>query len=238
MIVCLDSGNTRIKWGVHDGLRWLAQGAVTHDEADGLACLLTDWPGPERVMLANVAGAEAGARIRRQLAPWQPVWCDVQATSAAQGVTNLYKYPERLGVDRWCALIGAWARYRSPLVVVMAGTATTIDTLDAEGCFVGGSILPGIGLMLRSLAKGTAGLPFADGEYSPYPRCTEDAIVSGVLEAQAGAVERAVARLDGGAGLCLLSGGYGNRISPCLAIPHQLVDNLPLEGLRQIARQV
>lgn len=238
MIVCLDSGNTRIKWGVHDGERWLAQGAVAHDETAGLVRLLTDWPQPERVMLANVAGLEAGARIREQLSPWWSVWCDVQATSAALGVTNLYKYPERLGVDRWCALIGAWALYRVPLVVVMAGTATTIDTLDAEGRFIGGSILPGIGLMLRSLAKGTAGLPFADGEYSPYPRCTEDAIVSGVLEAQAGAIERAVARLDGGGGLCLLSGGYGNRISPCLAIPHQLADNLPLEGLRQIARQV
>jgi type III pantothenate kinase len=238
MIVCLDSGNTRIKWGVHDGERWLAQGAVAHDDADSLVRLLTEWPQPERVMLANVAGLEAGARIRQQLSPWMSVWCDVRSTSTACGVTNLYNYPERLGVDRWCALIGAWALYRAPLVVVMAGTATTIDTLDAKGRFIGGGILPGIGLMLRSLANGTAGLPFADGEYRQYPRCTEDAIVSGVVEAQAGAIERAFTRLDSEAGLCLLSGGYVNRISPCLAIPHQLVDNLPLEGLRQIARQV
>lgn len=238
MIVCLDSGNTRIKWGVHDGARWLAQGAVMQDQPEGLAPLLADWPRPERVMLANVAGAEAEARIRRQLAPWQAVWCDVQSTAAAQGVTNLYRFPERLGVDRWCALIGAWALHRSPAVVVMAGTATTIDTLDADGRFVGGCILPGVGLMLRSLAGGTAGLPFADGAYSPHPRCTDDAIVSGVLEAQAGAIERAFSRLASASGICLLSGGYGNGISPCLAIPHQLADNLPLEGLRQIARQV
>lgn len=238
MIVCLDSGNTRIKWGVHDGVRWLAQGAAMHDQPDGLTHLLTDWPQPERVMLANVAGAEAHARIRRQLAPWQSVWCDVQSTSAALGVTNLYHAPERLGVDRWCALLGAWALHRSPAVVVMAGTATTIDTLDAAGRFVGGCILPGVGLMLRSLVKGTAGLPFADGEYSPHPRCTGDAMVSGALEAQAGAIERAFSRLGADSGICLLSGGYGNRISPCLAIPHQLADNLPLEGLRQIARQV
>ncbi|WP_150429785.1 type III pantothenate kinase [Dechloromonas sp. CZR5] len=238
MIVCLDSGNSRIKWGVHDGTGWLAQGAVTHDQPECLTQLLIDWPQPERVMLANVAGAEAYARIRRQLAPWHAVWCDVKSSPAAQGVSNLYDAPERLGVDRWCALIGAWALHRSPAVVVMAGTATTIDTLDAAGRFVGGCILPGVGLMLRSLAGGTAGLPFADGQYSPYPRCTDDAIVSGALEAQAGAIERAFARLPGDAGICLLSGGYGNRISPCLAIPHQLADNLPLEGLRQIARQV
>lgn len=238
MIVCLDSGNTRIKWGVHDGVRWLAQGAVMQDQPEGLARLLSDWPEPERVMLANVAGTAAHARIRRQLAPWDTVWCDVQSTASAQGVTNLYKSPERLGVDRWCALIAAWTMHRSAAVVVMAGTATTIDTLDADGRFLGGCILPGIGLMRRSLAGGTAGLPFADGAYSANPRCTDDAIVSGVLEAQAGAIERAFRRLGEASGICLLSGGYGNGISPCLAIPHQLTDNLPLEGLRQIARQV
>jgi hypothetical protein len=68
----------------------------------------------------------------------------------------------------------------------MAGTATTIDTLDADGNFLGGVIMPGVGLMLRSLAHGTAALPCAESEYAANPRCTDDAIVSGVIEAQAG----------------------------------------------------
>lgn len=235
MILCLDSGNTRIKWGVHDGIRWLAQGAVTHAEVGLLRQLVADWPMPAKVMLANVAGPEAGFRIRQQLVEWQDAIIDVLAHSRCCGVTNLYQYPERLGVDRWCALLGAWGMQRSAAVVVMAGTATTIDTLDAKGNFLGGLILPGVGLMLRSLAQGTAALPFANGKPADYPRCTDDAIVSGVIESQAGAIERAFARLNDSDACCLISGGYAEQLAPRLVIPHRVTHNLPMEGLRRIA---
>nr|Q479J6.1 RecName: Full=Type III pantothenate kinase; AltName: Full=PanK-III; AltName: Full=Pantothenic acid kinase [Dechloromonas aromatica RCB] len=235
MIVCLDSGNTRIKWGVHDGVKWLAQGAVAHAEVGALSRLVAEWPLPEKVMLANVAGVEAGSRIREQLAAWAPVFHEVRPELRRCGVTNLYKSPERLGVDRWCALLGARSLVDSATVVVMAGTATTIDTLDADGNFLGGVIMPGIGLMLRSLAHGTAALPFADGEYATYPRCTDDAIVTGVIDAQAGAIERIFSRLDDPAASCLLSGGYAEQIAVHLVVRHRLADNLPLEGLRHLA---
>lgn len=235
MIVCLDSGNTRIKWGVHDGSQWLAQGAVAHADVEQLRQLLVDWPQPAQVVLANVAGPAAGARIRERLAAWAPVFYEVHSQDRCCGVTNLYKFPERLGVDRWCALIGARGRVSGAAVVVMAGTATTIDTLDAAGHFLGGVILPGCSLMTRSLAGGTAALPFADGEYAAYPRCTDDAIVSGVIEAQAGAIERIFARLADPEACCLLSGGHAEQLAYGLVIPHQVTHNLPLEGLRRIA---
>lgn len=237
MIVCLDSGNTRIKWGVHDGAKWLAQGAVTHADVAQLSRLVAEWPRPASVVLANVAGPEAGERIRQQLAAWLPVFREVHAEARRCGVSNHYKYPERLGVDRWCALLGARGLVESAAVVVMAGTATTIDTLDADGNFLGGVIMPGVGLMLRSLAHGTAALPFADGEYVAYPRCTDDAIVTGVIEAQTGAIERIFSRLADPAACCLLSGGYAGQLAAHLVIEHRLTHNLPLEGLRHLARQ-
>ena len=52
MIVCLDSGNSRIKWGVHDGRTWLAQGAVAHADAPQLATLPREWPHAVKVLLA------------------------------------------------------------------------------------------------------------------------------------------------------------------------------------------
>lgn len=238
MIVCLDSGNTLVKWGVHDGASWLAQGAIAHSEVGRLGALVADWPQPERVVLANVAGSEAAMRIRRQLTPWHSVFHEVKSTACAGGITNFYNIPARLGVDRWCALIGARALVDGVALVVMAGTATTIDTLDESGHFLGGDILPGIGLMQASLANGTAALPFAEGRYAPYPRCTDDAIVSGVIEAQAGAIERVYRRLASEACTCLLSGGYAESIFPHLVIPCRLAQNLPLEGLRQIAREM
>ena len=235
MIVCLDSGNSRIKWGVHDGQTWLAQGAVSHADGAELAALPAAWPMPDTVLLANVAGGAAAERIRQQLPAWSPRLREVTSEFKRGGVTNLYQNPERLGVDRWCALIGARSLSRAACVVVMAGTATTIDSLDADGNFLGGLILPGSLLMRRALARETAGLPFADGHYAAYPRCTDDAIVTGSIEAQAGAVERAYRRLGGDEAACLLSGGNAEELSDYLVIPHALAQNLPLEGLKQIA---
>lgn len=232
MIVCLDSGNTRIKWGAHDGERWLAQGAVDHAAGGELAALTAAWPQPAKVLLANVAGSEAAARIREQLAPWQAVFREVRAEAKRGGVSNRYQNPAQLGVDRWCALIGARSLTRAPCVVVMAGTATTIDSLDADGNFLGGLILPGSALMRRALARDTAGLPLAAGQYADYPRCTDDAIVSGAIEAQAGAIERAFRRLADRSAQCLISGGDARILADRLSIPHALTPNLPLEGLK------
>lgn len=236
MILCLDSGNSRIKWGAHDGRRWLAQGAVDHGDVAQLRELAARWPDCERLLLANVAGAAAAARIRAALGPLAGRLQEVRSSAAAGGVVNGYRFPEKLGVDRWCALIGARSLCHSPTLVVMAGTATTVDTLAADGRFLGGLILPGVQLMRESLARGTAGLAIAAGEYHAYPQCTEDAIHAGVIEAQAGAIERAWARLAGGERCCLLAGGNAGLLAPALAIPCRLVDNLPLEGLKEIAQ--
>ena len=167
------------------------------------------------------------------LAPWADVLHEVTAGAAAGGVVNLYENPARLGVDRWCALIGAHHLSPGPCVAVMAGTATTIDTLDGAGRFLGGLILPGLELMHRALARDTAALPLAAGHYAAYPRCTDDAITAGCLEAQAGAIARAVARLAGAA--CLLSGGAAAAMGQHLGIAHRHVDNLVLEGLLRLA---
>ena len=96
MIVCLDSGNSRIKWGVHDGQTWLAQGAVAHADVAQLAILPGEWPQVVKVLLANVAGAEAAQRIREQLGAWQPMFHEVKAEARRGGVTNHYKNTEQL----------------------------------------------------------------------------------------------------------------------------------------------
>ncbi len=112
------------------------------------------------------------------------------AAASAGGVVNGYDNPAQLGADRWAALIGARGLHAGPALVVMAGTATTVDCLDAQGVFRGGLILPGLDLMRRSLARNTAGLPEACGGYRVLPTNTDDAIVSGCIAATVGAIER------------------------------------------------
>jgi len=248
-ILAIDSGNTRVKWGLWDAGGWLHVGALRHDELEdatgGLAAALARLPAPVRVAVANVAGEGARTALSRALAGLAAPVTWAQSRAAQCGVTNGYGKPATLGVDRWAALIGA--RHRSPgdCIVVGAGTATTIDILRASGEFRGGVILPGLDLMKRALAENTARLPLADGVFADEPRNTEDAIESGALHAQAGAIERMHARAGAGASAgagsgsgqvaCLLSGGAAARIAAQLALPHKLLDHLVLDGLVRIA---
>lgn len=238
MMLCLDCGNSRLKWGLHDGERWLDQGALAHGEIAALADLARPWPRPDTVMLANVAGPALAEGIREALKDCAPAVHEVRSAAYGAGVSNHYLHPEKLGVDRWCALIGARAMRQTACLVVMAGTATTVDQLAADGRFLGGLILPGSELMRRALARDTAGLPLAAGQWSATPRCTEDAIATGVIEAQAGAIERAFMRMASPDAVCLLSGGNADVLFPHLAIPCVRAQNLPLEGLLHIGRSL
>ncbi|HNQ75910.1 MAG TPA: type III pantothenate kinase [Pseudothauera hydrothermalis] len=241
MMLLLDAGNTRIKWSVADSGAepgtWRAAGGFEHAEAAAaLPAVLAAHPGIDRVLGVNVAGPAVRAQLEAPLAAaGLPVeW--LTATAARAGVHNAYTVPGQLGADRWAALIGARRLHRGPCLVVCAGTATTADVLDADGLFCGGIILPGVDLMLRALAGNTAQLPLADGHFRDRPRCTADAIVSGCLHAQVGAVERMFAQIAGQPGaLCLLSGGAAGRFDELLAVPWRHIDNLVLIGLATCA---
>lgn len=238
MILCIDCGNTRLKWACYAASgEMLRSGNLAHDALGELGALAHHLPEPERILLANVAGAQIGQQIRAALGAWASCLEEVHSTAQAGGVTNLYENPSRLGVDRWCALIGARSLVRNACLVVMAGTATTIDLLDAEGCFLGGCILPGMGAMRAALATGTANLPLAEGRLVSMPRNTHDAISSGILHAQLGAIERMYATLpcpSGNDKTCLISGGYADGLGGALVIPARLVENLPLLGLKAL----
>jgi type III pantothenate kinase len=121
------------------------------------------------------------------------------------------------------------------LVVATCGTATTVDAVSADGLFVGGMILPGLALMASSLASNTAQLPQVapGGLPALFGDNTNDAILSGVLSAQAGAIERAVAGHRASA--CIVSGGAAPYIAPALKVAHRVVDNIVLVGLQAAA---
>ena len=234
--VC-DLGNSRLKWGVGrlDGAapHWVAHGALDYAALDELPARLAAAGATGEVLIACVAAPEREQALSAVLATGGFAVRYFAAAGACCGVRNGYARPTQLGVDRWAALIGGWRRLRGPGVVVCAGTATTIDVLDAVdggGSFRGGVILPGLALMAAALAEGTARLPLAQGHYAPLPASTDDAIATGIIEAQAGAIERLRRRLPAGSP-CLITGGHGDTLLPYLAAPAVGVETLVLEGL-------
>ena len=246
--LAIDIGNTRLKWAVyaaaHPGARLLAQGAEFLDHIDKLAeGAWATLPAPTRMLGCVVAGDSVKRRVQEQMELWDvaPQWVVPADTEA--GVINGYDHPSRLGADRWVAMIGARHRMLShgvarPLVVVMVGTAVTVDAIDAQGRFLGGLILPGHGIMLRALEAGTAGLHVPTGEVRLFPSNTSDALTSGGTYAIAGAVERLVQHVIQHCGqepVCAMAGGAGWKMAPSMARPFDLVDNLVFDGLLAIA---
>jgi len=238
-ILAVDAGNTRIKWGVHDGEGWQVQGSVATTQASRLARAWARLAPPDVVIAANVAGKSvaralgaAARRLGRRVR-------FVRSAAAQCGVRSSYDRPAQLGADRWAALIGAWHLRRRPCVVVSAGTTMTVDALSADGVFLGGMIVPGADLMRRALARHTAGLRLQKGRFAFFPARTADAIASGAVNALAGAIERMQRFMrESGEGepLVVLSGGAAAAIEPALNGRVEVVDNLVLEGIVRIAR--
>lgn len=248
--LALDVGNTRLKWAHYAapvvGSPVLAHGAVFLENIDKLAD--EEWrglPTPSHILGCVVAGDAVKRRVEEQMEHWdvQPRW--VVSSAQEAGVTNGYDHPTRLGADRWVAMIGARHRLlgrgiRKPCVVVMVGTAVTVEAIDASGKFLGGIILPGHGIMLRALESGTAGLHVPTGEVKDFPTNTSDALTSGGTFAIAGAVQRMVentTRHCGEAPECIMTGGAGWKMAPSMSVNVELVESLIFDGLLEIAAQ-
>jgi type III pantothenate kinase len=243
--LAIDIGNTRLKWALyaapHPGAVLLEQGAVFLETIDELA--ERDWKHlaqPGSMLGCVVAGDAVRRRVEEQMELWdaEPHW--VVPSRHEAGLTNGYDHPSRLGADRWVALAGARSRILAaggpprPALVVMVGTAVTVDALDAEGHFLGGLILPGFGLMLRALEQGTAGLKVPTGDVVDFPTNTSDALMSGGSNAIAGAIERQARRLQARTGqqpLLLMTGGATVKLAPITELPFETVDTLIFEGL-------
>jgi len=252
-MLLIDAGNTRVKWALaaNDAAPgdWLEHGAVTHADLPQLELAWSEAVarhGVGRIVIANVAGNALRVQLEYVLQRAFPALNLDQTITwfaslpALAGVSNGYRNPAQLGCDRFAAAIGGHALAPGQSIIVAnCGTATTIDAITADGVFLGGMILPGLGLMASSLARNTAQLPqIASDAILPagFADNTDDAILSGCMAAQAGAIERAV-RMHG-ASACLLSGGAAPRIAPALAlaVPLPLVDNIVMIGLQAAAR--
>ncbi|MBP6899022.1 MAG: type III pantothenate kinase [Burkholderiaceae bacterium] len=240
----IDVGNTRLKWAQYahpqPGAPVLAHGVVFLEHIDTLA--EQQWrtlATPGSLLGCNVAGDAVRRRVEEQLELWdlEPRW--VVSSAQAAGVTNGYDHPGRLGTDRFVAQIGARHLVLSrgparPALVVMVGTAVTVDALDTGGRFLGGLILPGHGIMLSALQGGTAGLRVPTGEVREFPTNTSDALTSGGNYAITGAIERMHRHLAAHCGqppLVLMTGGAGWKVSPSLDVPHELHESLIFDGL-------
>ena len=152
-------------------------------------------------------------------------------------------YPDRVGADRLLAAIAANCLRTTdrPAIVIDAGTAVTVDAVDAQGVFQGGAILPGLRLSAAALRQGTDALPEVDTAFPEPPaaigKSTGPAIGSGLFWGQVGAIRELVARMNetfnGDADL-IIAGGDAERWAPYLSSTARFVPDIVIRALASL----
>ena len=241
MILLADVGNSRVKWVTCERGEFSRRGQASHNEESWVAMAESQWrdlPRPARVVIVSVAGLEACVGLTEWIGQrWGIVAEFVASTAAACGIRNSYVEPERMGADRWVAMIAARALTDRTCYVVDCGTAVTIDALAADGRHLGGVIIPGMRLMREALYRETRRIPPETGEVRLFGQSTRDCVWGGAVYAVASAVDGITERMiaDHGAGLRLLTGGDAETVLPHLQLEYRLEPDLIFTGLQVIA---
>lgn len=248
MILLVDAGNTRIKWAglegtaLHSGAAVLRRGGA--EDVETLATVWAALPVPQRLLIASVAGPDFSVHV---MAWSQRFWGlepeFITAEASAFGVRNAYTEPQRLGVDRWLALIAAHRLVPGPVCIVDCGTALTVDVIARDGEHLGGLIIPGLGLMRRALLEKTAGIESAIGgvqhdEVSLFAKDTRSGVMGGTLYATIAVIDRIVQDVTEAIGAeltCVLTGGDADTVRPLLPADFRYEPELVLKGLALVA---
>ncbi len=240
MLLAIDSGNTNIKWGIHDGHNWLVMNVSPQFNYSILSDSWQSLSSISGIVISNVAGISAQSVLSEilPLTPTKPLW--ITAVDSECGLNNNYYDSKSLGSDRWAAMVSAWNRYHEPCLVVTVGTAMTVDMVSKSGNFVGGIITPGVKALTNSLVEKTC-LPNVDiGIYDSFSLSTENALFTGVIDSLVGVIEKShcalLKRYNYQSVRCILSGGDSEYILPYIDPQFEIIDNLVLNGLVTIAQ--
>jgi type III pantothenate kinase len=246
MMLLVDIGNSRVKWATLDNGRLGEQQAAAYEgwSVQEWRRALFDRPGIERVLAASVAGGPVAETLARaaEIETRSPVRF-VAGERETAGVRSGYADHRLLGVDRWLAVVAAYRSVRGACCVADIGTAATFDAVTGGGQHLGGFIVPGPALMMRSLWRGTADLAertasSGTAAEAPLADNTRDAIERGCLLAVAAFVDRGVAEVRRRLGIeptLLLTGGGAAVLRPLIGTRCEEVPDLVLRGLAAVA---
>jgi type III pantothenate kinase len=163
---------------------------------------------------------------------------EVKSESKRFGVTSSYQQAITLGVDRWLTLLAANIAYRNEnILIVDAGTATTIDLLDRNGLHLGGWILPGIDILFNSLLLNTSQVMATQKQQAniSFGKSTSEGVNNACWAATLGFIEQSIKQAKGQVSLdkILLTGGNAEKLSVLLSTKHHIVHDLVFIGMQR-----
>jgi type III pantothenate kinase len=247
MLLAFDVGNTHMAMGVFEKDRLVADWRIhtdrerTADEHGILALNLLQHRGIaadaiDGFALSNVVPTmnDTLAEVARRYFHQKPF---VVGPQTDFGIRIHYHPPSDVGADRLCNAVAAKARHGSPAIVVDFGTATTFDVVAENGDYLGGAIMPGIGISTDALFQTAARLFRVEFKAPPHAIGTNtiEAMQSGIVFGYAGQVDALVRRIQseiGGKARVIATGGLANLVHRESETIEEVDPWLTLEGLR------
>jgi type III pantothenate kinase len=253
MLLVIDIGNTNIVMGVYDGAHLLkdwrirSERNITEDEFNLLVSNLfagsnIDINKIDKTIISCVVPPMAAIldSFCNKYLGHIPYWVD----ASAAGMPILYSNPAEVGADRIVNAVAGFHKYKTSLIIVDFGTATTFDAISTKGEYLGGAISPGIIISAEALFEKTSKLPRVE-IFKPPERVigkdTASSMKSGIIYGYAGLVDGIVRRMKteiGNNPQIIATGGLAKIMAEvCDSI--DLVDtSLTLEGLRIIYEKI
>jgi type III pantothenate kinase len=249
MLLTIDVGNSHVVVGLfRDRTLRFHWRLATRAEATGdeLAVIFKGLLGLEGLSFEDVHGVIIASVVPQMTSAWRtfsrkhldldPMFVDGGLDT---GMPVLTDQPTEVGADRLVNAVAAFHHYPGGLIVVDFGTAITFDCVSAEGAYLGGAIVPGIGISLEALGLKAAKLPRLDISSppdSPIGTNTVAAIHAGILYGYGGLVDGLVGRIRQQMAPAMVkviaTGGMAALVAPHAATIEAVEPMLTLEGLR------
>lgn len=254
MLFVIDVGNTNTVMGIFSGEKLVKDWRIrternaTEDEFNVLVTGLFSgsnipFHAVEKTIISSVVPPMVkvlDAFCRKYLGR-APHWVDAKS---AAGMPILYNNPAEVGADRIVNAVAAFHKYKTSLIVIDFGTATTFDAISAKGEYLGGAISPGIMIAAEALYKETSKLPRVEIIVAPknvIGKDTENSIKSGIIYGYAGLVDGMVRRMKAEMETTpkvIATGGLATLINDVAETIEAIEPDLTLRGLRIISEHI
>ena len=249
MLVVFDVGNTNIVLGVYEGdelkqhWRISSDRGKTVDEYGMLISSLFNHGGLKRqdvnaVLISSVVPPLTIplSHVCQRYFGVEPL---VIGPGVKTGISIKYDNPREVGADRIVNAVGAYKKYGGPLIIIDFGTATTFCAVGENGDYLGGVIVPGIGISAEALFQRAAKLPRVElaKPKSVIARNTVSSMQSGLIYGTVGQADELVSRIKAemqGNPKVIATGGLANLIAQESKTIEIVEPLLTLEGLLAI----
>ncbi|WP_244834297.1 type III pantothenate kinase [Clostridium sp. BJN0001] len=251
MILLVDVGNTNIVLGVHNGKEYIASWRISSDanktsDEYGIQVIELfrlndiDPSSIEGVIVSSVVPniMHSLENMLRKCFKIEPI---IVGPGIKTGINIKYDNPKEVGADRIVNAVAAHEIYKSPVIIIDFGTATTFCSVLSNGDYLGGCICPGIRISADALFERAAKLPRVELEMIGRAICknTVSSMQAGIILGYIGQVEYIVkkmkyemSRKTKRSPIVIATGGLANLISQGTKAIDRVDSSLTLEGLK------